>query len=337
VTEHGPIRVGIAGAGEIAGHHLRGYALAGEGAQVVAIADVDVERAKGRADTVGARAYADYREMIASGELDAIDVCLPHHLHKDAIVRAAGQGLHVLCEKPLCVTLDEARAVRDAVSAAGITLMCAHNQLFLPAVARAKQMITEGVLGKIRAARTTDMFILRIPGDRLGWRARRETSGGGELIDTGYHPTYLLLHFVDSDPVEVTAILTRHRLNIEGEDTAHVLVRFADDSVGAIVTGWAYEPPGNIEKFSVTGDEGSIWSDGQTLFHRPRGGDSEVVLQGDGTKPDTYALEVVDFVACLREGRRPLNTEVEGIKVLEIILGAYAADEGKKIAELEHL
>jgi predicted dehydrogenase len=275
--------------------------------------------------------------MIASGDLDALDVCLPHHLHKDAVVRAAAQGLHILCEKPLCVTLDEARAVREAVSSAGVTLMCAHNQLFLPAVARAKQMIRDGVLGTLRAARTTDMFFLNIPADRLGWRARRETSGGGELIDTGYHPTYLLLHLVDRDPVEVTAILTRHRLEIEGEDTAHVLVRFADDSVGSIVTGWAYEPPGNIERFSVTGDEGSIWSDGQTLFHRRRGGEAEIVLESDGSKPDTYALEVVDFVACLREGRRPLNSEVEGIKVLEIILGAYASARGKNIAELEHL
>ena len=332
-----PIRIGIAGAGEIAGHHLRGYSLASESAQVVAIADVDVERAHTRAAPLGAKVYADYREMIASGDLDALDVCLPHHLHKDAIVRAAEHHLHVLCEKPLCVTLQEAAAVKEAVTSAGITLMCAHNQLFLPAVARARQMIEDGVLGRIRAARATDMFILRIPEDRLGWRARRATSGGGELIDTGYHPTYLLLHFVGSDPVEVTAILTRHRLSIECEDTAHVLVRFADDTVGSIVTGWAYEPPGNIERFSVTGDEGSIWSDGQTLFHRPRGGDATVVLQGGATKTDTYALEVVDFVACLRDGRRPLNTEVEGIKVLEVILGAYASAEGKKIAELRRL
>ena len=331
------MRIGIAGSGEIAGHHLRGYQLAGEGAQIAAIADVDTERAQRFADATGATVYADYREMIASAEIDAVDICLPHHLHKDAIVRASVGGLHVLCEKPLCLTMDEARAVRQAVADSGITLMCAHNQLFLPTVARARQMVREGALGKIRAARTTDMFLLKIDAERLGWRARRATSGGGELIDTGYHPTYLLLHLVDSDPVEVAAMLTRHRLNIEGEDTAHVLVRFADDSIGAIVTGWAYEPPGNIERFSVTGDDGSIWSDGSTLFHRPRGGQADVIMEAGPTAPDTYALEVVDFVACLHEGRRPLNTEAEGIKVLEIILGAYASADGKKVAELEHL
>jgi predicted dehydrogenase len=331
------VQIGIVGTGGIAAHHLRGYLQAGEAAQVCAVADIDTERARQFAEPLGAKVFADYAEMFASADLDAVDICLPHHLHEDAIVQAAQKGLHVLCEKPLCVTLDEARAVREAVAAAGITLMCAHNQLFLPAVAHARQMIRDGVLGKIRAARTTDVFLLKVDADRLGWRARRATSGGGELIDTGYHPTYLLLHLVGSDPIEVTAILTRHRLSIEGEDTAHVLVRFADDTVGAIVTGWAYEPPGDMERFSVTGDEGSLWSDGQTLHHRQSGGQPEVVFDAGPEKADTYALECVDFVACLREGRRPLNTEVEGIKVLEIILGAYASAEGKRIAELEHL
>jgi predicted dehydrogenase len=231
----------------------------------------------------------------------------------------------------------EAELVTRAVADAGITLMCAHNQLFLPTVARARDMIRDGSLGKIRAARTTDMFYMTVEGDRLGWRARRATSGGGELIDTGYHPTYLLLHLVDSEPVEVAAMLARHRLTVlEGEDTAHVLVRFADGTIGTIVTGWAYELPGNTERFSVAGDAGSLWSDGRTLFSRQRGGEPVVVLEAASTEPDTYAMEVVDFVACLREGRRPLNTEVEGVEVLRVILGAYASADRKQIVELQH-
>jgi len=267
-----------------------------------------------------------------------VDICLPHHLHKDAIVAAAAAGKHILCEKPLCLTLDEADTVTRAVAASGVTLMCAHNQLFLPSVATAREMIREGKLGKVYAARTTDVFALKGTAETFGWRARRETSGGGELIDTGYHPNYLLLHLVDSLPIKVTAMLSRHRLLfLEGEDTAHVLVEFADGTIGSIVTGWAYEPAGCTERFSVAGEDGSLWSDGRALFFKPRGGEQFVAQEAGPSAPDTYALEVVDFIACLREGRRPLNTEVEGVSVLKMILAAYASAESGRVTELKNL
>jgi predicted dehydrogenase len=336
MIKHRPIRVGIIGAGEVAGHHLRGYLQARDSAQVIAIADVDVHRAKRYADRVGARVFADYVEMIESSTLDAVDICLPHHLHKDAVVRAATAGKHILCEKPLCLTIEEADAVTRAVTKAGVTLMCAHNQLFLPTVAAARQMVREGKLGKVYGARTTDIFSLSVDADRLGWRARRATSGGGELIDTGYHPTYLLLHLIDSVPMKVAAILSRHRLEIlEGEDSATVLIEFADGTVGTIVTSWAYEPAGCTERFSIVGEAGSLWSDGRALYHKPRGGE-QVVVQESGGETDTYAAEVVDFIACLVEGRRPINTEVEGVNVLKVILGAYASAERGEIVELKN-
>ncbi len=338
MSRDGRIGIAIIGAGEIAGAHIRGYVRAGEHAQVTAIADVDPARALRYAEPIGRpEVFVDYQRMIASPLVDAVDICLPHHLHKDAIVAAAEAGKHILCEKPLCLTLEEAEAVTHAVASAGITLMCAHNQLFLPTVATARQMIRDGKLGKVYAARTTDIFHVTIDPDRLGWRARRATSGGGELIDTGYHPTYLLLHLIDSVPVKVVAILSRHRMAmLEGEDTANVLVEFADGTVGTIVTSWAYEPAGCTERFSVSGEAGSLWSDDRALFYEPRGGE-QITVQADTDETDTYAAEVVDFIDCLREGRRPLNTEVEGVKVLKVILGAYASAERGEIVELKNL
>jgi predicted dehydrogenase len=333
------IGVGIIGAGEIASHHLRGYMQAAEHAKVAAVADVETQRAARLADAAGgAQVFSDYRDMILSPQIEAVDICLPHHLHRDAIVAAASAGKQILCEKPLCLTLEEADAVTSAVATAGVTLMCAHNQLFLPPVASAREMIREGKLGEVYAARTTDIFALNIDPGRLGWRSRRATSGGGELIDTGYHPNYLLLHLVQSEPVKVAALLRRHRLTfMEGEDTAHVLVEFANGVVGTIATSWAYEPAACTERFSVVGEAGSVWSDGRALFYKSNGGQQEVILEAGDTKADTYALEVVDFIACLREGRRPLNTEVEGVKVLKLILAAYASAEKGEIVELSSL
>jgi predicted dehydrogenase len=331
-------RVGIIGGGSIAGYHLDGYLLAADRAQVTAIADVDADNARRSADKAGgAEVFTDYHELVVSGLVDAVDICLPHHLHADAILAAAAAGVHVLCEKPLCLTLAEAADISRAVAGSGITLMCAHNQLFLPAVARAREIVRGGELGKVYEARTTDSFFNDMTEANIGWRRQRATAGGGELIDTGYHPTYLLLHLVASEPVEVVAMLSRHRLDfLEGEDSAQVLVRFVDGSVGSIVTSWAYDPPDSTEKFSVVGEAGTLWSDGTTLHRKPRGGEV-VVERFEEVKPHTYAMEVIDFIDRLRDGRRPLNTEVEGISVLKVILAAYASADQHRIVKLSDL
>jgi predicted dehydrogenase len=148
----------------------------------------------------------------------------------------------------------------------------------------------------------------------------------------------LLLNLIDSEPIEVAAMLSRHRLSfMEGEDTANVLIRFADGTIGTIVTSWAYEPAGCTERFSVVGEDGSLWSDGRALFYKPRGGEQVVVLESGQDEPDTYALEVVDFIACLRERRRPVNTDVEGVNVLKVILAAYASADRRQIVKLKDL
>src|SRR6478735_7956870 len=255
------IKVGLIGGGGIASAHIRGYTAHADRIGVTAIADAVPETVGRRASELGAQGFTDYRQMITDADLDAVDICLPHHLHRDAIVAAAGAGLHILCEKPLCLTPAEAVEVQQAVAAAGVTLMCAHNQLFLPAVAAAKAELDSGRLGRVYEVRTTDCFYNDFDPANMGWRASAATSGGGELIDTGYHPTYLMLHFAGASPVEATAMLSTHRLTFaEGEDTAQVLVRFANGAVGQLVTSWAYDPAPGTERFSVSGNLGSLTS-----------------------------------------------------------------------------
>jgi hypothetical protein len=156
------------------------------------------QTAVARGGELGATPYTDYRRMLEAEDLDAVDICLPHHLHRDAIVAAAQAGKHILCEKPLCLTVDEAADVRAAVRTNGVTLMCAHNQLFLPAVAKAKELLDAGTIGTVYEVRTTDSFYNDFDPSTMGWRASSTTSGGGELIDTGYQ--------TDVDSVEILGL-----------------------------------------------------------------------------------------------------------------------------------
>lgn len=328
------IKVGLIGCGGISRPHVRGYAEIPDRARVTAVADVVQENAERRAEEAGgAQIFADYRDMIAKADIDAVDICLPHHLHADAIIAAAEAGKHVLCEKPLCITPAEAEKIAAVVKQSGITLMCAHNQLYMPPVAKARELIQNGTLGKVYEVRTTDCFFNRGLNSDMGWRGSLETAGGGELIDTGYHPTYLLLHLAGSEPVEVTAMVSKYRLEMEGEDSAQVLVRFADGSVGNIVTSWAYIPAATTERFSVVAEKGSLWSDGRSLHYKI----DDATTKLDFAQVDGFAAEVADFVGCVSEGRRPINTEVEGTNVLKVILGAYASVKEKKIVALADL
>ncbi len=194
------IKVGLIGGGGIVDAHIRGYRAYADAIEVTAVADVVEETARQRAAELGAAAYTDFRQMIIEADLDAVDICLPHHLHAEAIVAAAQAGKHILCEKPLCLTIQQADQVQRAVSAAGVTLMCAHNQLFLPAVSNARQLLDQGILGTVYEVRTTDSFYNDFNPQNMGWRANAATSGGGELMDTGYHPTYLMLHLAGGSP-----------------------------------------------------------------------------------------------------------------------------------------
>src|SRR5207244_7227410 len=115
----------------------------------------------------------DGEQMLSVNEVDAVDVALPHRLHRDGIIDAAEAGKHVLTEKPLCTTLEEAKDIEAAVKANGVILMCAHNQMFEPAPRLARKWIGEGKIGKLFSLRTVDWSLAKGPREnRDGWASR---------------------------------------------------------------------------------------------------------------------------------------------------------------------
>lgn len=329
------IKVGLIGCGGIAAVHVAGYNKLTD-AKITAVCDVIEESARIRGEEAGgADVYTDMNKMLQEADIDAVDICLPHHLHKGAIIAAAQAGKHILCEKPLCLSLQEADEIRQAVEANGVTLMCAHNQLYIPAVQYAKRLIAGGTIGDVYEIRTTDSFYHTFDPKTIGWRGQRQFIGGGELIDTGYHPSYLLLYLADSKPIEVTAMTSNHRLSfMDGEDSAQVLVRFENGVVGNIVTSWAYEPSDNTEKFSIVGQRGYAYSKGADITYKMRMSEPPVVNTVKLSGINTFDAEIADFIKCLQEQRRPINNHEDGINVLKIILGAYQSVEQKRTIEL---
>ncbi|HEX5416438.1 MAG TPA: Gfo/Idh/MocA family oxidoreductase [Chloroflexota bacterium] len=327
------LKVGMVGCGDIARAHANAWQTIPDKAVITAVSDVVEASAGTMAEKVGgATAYTDFRQMIADADIDAIDVCLPHHLHRDAIVAGARAGKHVICEKPLCLSIDEAEEIGGAVRAAGVTMMCAHNQLFDSAVQRALTMVRDGALGKIFFARTCDCFRHTKPLSEWGWRAAAHTMGGGCLIDTGYHPSYLLLNLVGQEPTEVSAIGGRYFIHtLDGEDSALMTVKFADGAIGEVLTSWAWDWPDGSWQFQLIGEKGQLFGRGNKLLYKPIGWQPATLE----LKPtNTFAAELEHFADSIANGTQPLNTNVQGTQVLRLILGAYESMREKKIVSI---
>lgn len=329
-----PVRVALIGCGGIARAHCAGFLQHKDKLRVVALCDITEANLKARADQLvptghpSPRTFGDWKTALKemSGEIDAVDICLPHHLHAPAILDAAAAGKHVLCEKPMCMTLEEADRVLAAVAASGITYMSAHNQLFMPCVREAHRRIRDGLLGKVYYVRSADCFRGNVAGFAASWRAKLSYQGGGELIDTGYHPTYRMLHLATAagsgfgQVRAVRATMGRFHLTIEGEDTAAVQVRFASGIIGDILTSWAMPLPYGMHQIHVVGEHGQLFGSENNLYFLPQGAKEPALFTFPAV--DTFVEEIGHFAECLLEGKSPLHGPQEGKEVLEVIVRA---------------
>ena len=324
------VRLALIGAGGISGAHVGGILAHQDKIECVALCDVSETNLETRAKQLGAEParFQDWKKMLAAmgDRIDAVDICLPHHLHAPAIFDAAAAGKHILFEKPMCINLEEGDRIIEAVKKAGVIYMSAHNQLFTPALREMKQMIDDGAVGKVRWIRSQDSFILPSSVLKGQWRSSVKLQGGGELIDTGYHPTYRLLYLAGANVAAVRGTMARFAQEIEGEDTASVQVRFTNGVIGEIFTSWAMNRPHGTHDLHVIGDRGEVFGTGNKVYHLPTGEKtpSEKVLK----EIDTFQAQMGHFADCILKGVPPPHGPEEGRQVLQIILKATESAEG---------
>ncbi len=248
------LRVGIIGSGGIAeGAHAPGYKALPDDCELVACCDVRPERAKAFAERFDlAHWYTDYRELLTLPELDAVSICTPPFMHRDATVAALDAGLHVLCEKPMAMNVAEAQDMVAAAGRAGKVLTIGHQQRFSPAAQAVKRAVDAGELGNIYYAKTAALRNRGAP--TWGVFHIKELNGGGPLIDIGVHALDVTMWLMGSPrPVAVfgaTYMALAHRpglqnrmgtINIEEydvEDLAAALVRFDNGATLMLETSW---------------------------------------------------------------------------------------------------
>ncbi len=146
------------------------------------------------------------------------------------------------------------------------------------------------------------------------------------MIDTGYHPAYSLLYLAGSGIEAIRGTMARFQHEIEGEDTASVQVRFANGTIGEVLTSWSFSKPYGTHDIHIIGELGELFGSGNRLFHLPRGFavPSEQVLP----EINEFAEQIGHFVDSILQGTRPIHSAEEGRDVLRVILQATQSAEG---------
>lgn len=326
------LRIGLAGCGIISGAHLDGYAALSDQAEVVAVADRDVERARQAAAKAGAaRVYAGFEELIADPELDAVDLCLPHHLHRPATLAALAAGKHVLCQKPIATTLEDADAMIAAAAQNDRVFMVAETMRFHPAVERARELIAAGLIGEPILAQSVSAIYQGGPYLETPWRFVPDEMGGGALIDGGIHFTDALLNLLGR-PARVSCLTRRVRPIFPTEDTAIVQAQFESGVLLNLTVMWsARHTPSML--FRISGTEGTLTVEwGRITVESDKLPDGKA--EYPSLRAQSFALMVAHFVECARTGRQPRMGGAEARADLEFVLAAYESARTGRVVEI---
>jgi predicted dehydrogenase len=332
----------IIGAGTIAAVHADAIALL-PGARLAAVTDVAPSAARAFAAARGCAAEPALDALLARGDVDVVCVCVPSGLHAEVGVRAAKAGKHLVVEKPLDVSLEAADRLIAAAREAGVALTVMSQHRFDPGLAELKRLIGDGALGTLLIGEaSTKWYRTQAYYDSADWRGSRAMDGGA-LLNQGIHYADLLLWCM-GPATEVTAVCVTQAHQIEAEDTALAIVKFASGAVGTLsATTAAY--PGFPQRLEVTGTEGTVTvEDGQVTRTALRRGGSAGLSPGalparaaaDPGALDvaSHAAQLADLLASLDEGREPGVTGASGREALALVCAVYESSRAGRPVKL---
>jgi predicted dehydrogenase len=317
-----PLRLGLIGAGAVGALHAEA-ARDTPGVRVTAVCDRDPVRARSVAAGHGARTFAEHRDLLDAGLVDAVVVNTPHALHADIVCAAAGRGLHVLVEKPMATTVaDCARMVSGCVDA-GVRLMVGHVQHFLPDKVAARAAIDAGEIGApllFADERTSDYR----PGRRPAWFFDRQLAGGGVLMNIGAHCVDRVLWLAASHARQVRATLVTPA-GWQVETDAVVRLELADGQAAQIAVASAGAPPAH-DRLTVVGERGTLVVSPYAGTVRHVDGRARVLFEPTRMDiPRAFAAQLAAFARCVLDGAAPAVSGSHGLHVVSVILAAYAS------------
>jgi myo-inositol 2-dehydrogenase/D-chiro-inositol 1-dehydrogenase len=342
----GKVKVGIIGSGFEADIHAASFQMMPEDAEVIAIASPTPGHAQELANRYGIpRAYLDYRQMLKEPGLEMVTITAPNRLHAQMTQHIAEAGIHVVCEKPLCMTLEEAGAMIDVCRTHGVLLLYAEELFFTPKYVKAKEMAAQGAFGKVYQVKQSEKHF----GPHADWFWDVNSSGGGVFMDMGCHGIAFCYWFLDRPKIKtVYAHMGTyvHGDKTIGEDDSVCVIEFDNGAVGIVENSWARRG-GMDDRVEVYGEGGVTYANlhmGNALPTYSEYGFGYAVEKAPTTKGWTYPVfeelwnygfpqEMRHFARCVRGRETPQATGEDGRVVMEALYAGYAsAGLGCKVA-----
>jgi len=313
------MKIGIIGCGDIASHHINGYLAAG--ASIAALTDLDPEAARKTAQAhPGATVFGDYGSLLRSGRVEAVSICTPPSTHEEIALAALGEGIHVLCEKPLAHTMEAAARIHDAAARTGARSMIAFRHRFLPAIRTLHRLIGEGAIGRLVWFQNTfcgPAFFME-----KRWFGRKAIAGGGCLMDTSSHSVDLFRYLV-GEIVRQSAVHDRRFAATDVEDSGAMLVQSAGGVIGVLVSSWV--AGSGVATIDIMGEKGRLFYDYMQGGHvRLRCGDApweEIPV----SESFGFEEEIAHFLEAIREGKPASPALTDGLRAMEVIHEVYAS------------
>jgi predicted dehydrogenase len=325
----------ILGTGIIAEVHRQAIALNTEaGARLVAVGHYDPSRFAELGETFGVPCLSQ-DALLARPDVDVVCLATPSGQHASQAIAAADAGKHVLVEKPLALSLEDADAMIEACERAGVHLGVLLQQRAEPLFRQVYEAIRAGDLGAITLA-SVSMPYHRPQAyyDQATWRGTWEQDGGGVLMNQGIHFVDLLLWLMGADPVRISAYAATLQRRIEVEDTVAATLEFPDGAL-ATLSATTTAPPGFRQRVEIYGADGAIQLEGDAVVRweaaTPRAADVATPSAAPpfptrgSQSPVAHAVFVRDFVDAVRDGHPPMVDGGEGRRSLATVLGIYEA------------
>jgi predicted dehydrogenase len=285
---------------------------------LVAVCDVRKESADAFAEPFGAKSYADYKTLAENETVDAVIVSTPPNSHPEIAMFFMNRGVHVLCEKPLCLSAQEAREMLDCAEKTGVRFTMASKFRYVEDAVKAKSMVASGILGEI--TQFENAFTAKVDMSRR-WNSDKQASGGGVLIDNGTHSVDIIRYFLGAIE-EVLAVETGSTQNLSVDENVKMFVKTKSGVAASVDLTWGInkELPYFISIYGTSGTLHIGWRESKYKLNSS----PDWIQFGTGyDKVQAFRAKIENFSHAIRGKEDLLIKPEDALASVEVIEAAY--------------